>query len=388
MGHSDKDTSTETSSPYRYDPGLGTTASCKSAITYLDGDNGVLRYRGYPIEQLADNTTYLDVAFLILNGELPNAEQSETFAATVRQAGIETLNGPISGLPEALAHLRPMAFLHAATAALAPIDTAGTVDAYVKAAPHLIGSLPLLVAAHAAARHGHAPYEATGDSYTAQFLNARFGVTDHVSTSALDLLLVLHADHEQNCSTTTCRTAASAHADPYHALGAAIGSLAGPLHGGANEEVLVQLETIYASGSVENALQTAKRGEHRLMGFGHRVYKNFDPRATIIRSAAHNLFAHLGTKDPLLDVAVALETAALADDYFVERKLYPNVDFYSGLIYRALGFETSEFTTLFAIGRCCGWLAHGIEQLSDPEQRIIRPRQVYIGGEQRTVRTQ
>ena len=372
---------------YNYDPGLGTTASCKSAITYLDGDLGQLRYRGYPIETIAGHIPFINTAHLLITGELPNNEQSATFESTVLDAGSQASRMPVAALPAVLTRLAPMDFLHAAAVALATPDTDGTIASYKTAAPRIIGALPLLAAAHARHRNALTPVDParieSAAGFTERFLTARFGHADPVATKTLDLLFVLHADHEQNCSTTTCRTAASAKAHPYHAVAAAIGALAGPLHGGANEEVLHQLETIHATGNVADTLAAAKRGEQRLMGFGHRVYKNFDPRATIIRKAAHELFQHMGIDDPLLDIAVELETAALADDYFVTRKLYPNVDFYSGLIYRALGFDGSEFTVLFALGRSCGWLAHGIEQLSDPEQRIVRPRQLYVGPQER-----
>lgn len=373
-----------------YDPGLGSIASCKSSITYLDGENGVLRYRGYPIEEIAGRVSFLDTCFLVLYGELPSAAESVAFANEIATEAADCPRELLDTLPVLLADAKPMAFLQAATASLAASDhsvrRAGDGDAYRQVATRLIACLPLLAAAHARARSGFDRIgELDGFSYVEKFLTARFGVAEDASVAALDLLFVLHADHEQNCSTTAARVAASAHADPYHAVASAIGALAGPLHGGANEEVLIQLAEIGDPANVDSAVQAAKDGSRRLMGFGHRVYKNYDPRATIIREAAHSVLESSGTSDPLLEVAMRLEKAALSDEYFIARKLYPNVDFYSGLIYRALGFNTDEFTVLFALGRCVGWLAHCAEQLDDPEQRIIRPRQIYTGRDQRSV---
>lgn len=373
-----------------YDPGLGSVASCKSHVTFLDGDVGELRYRGYPIEELAGRVPFMDVTYLVLNGEIPTEEESILWREAVDEAARTTPRELLDTLPMLLANATPMTFLQAAAAALGAYDhtprRAGDPEAYRASAANLIGRLPVLAAAHARARGGEDRVtNLEGLSYTERFLTARFGSTNDVFTSAMDLLLVLHADHEQNCSTTAARVVASSQADPYQAVSSAIGALAGPLHGGANEEVLNQLQEIGDVSHVEDAVLKAKSGERRLMGFGHRVYKNYDPRARIIQDAAHKVFQTIGREDPLLEVAIALEKAALEDPYFVERKLYPNVDFYSGLIYRALGFQNEDFTVLFALGRCIGWITHGMEQLADPEQRIIRPRQIYIGAGKRNL---
>ena len=371
-----------------YDPGLGSIAACKSAVTYLDGENGVLLYRGYPIEDLAGRVSFLSVAYLVLHGELPTTDELATFTTEIDEAAAACPRELMDTLPLLLRDATPMAFLHAAASALAAYDSStrrsGDAEAYKRTATKLLGALPLLAAAHGRARIGEERIrDLDGLGFTERFLTARFGETNPIFTEAMDLLFVLHADHEQNCSTTAARVTASSQADVYHTVASAIGALAGPLHGGANEEVLIQLEEIGDVSRVEEAVKLAKSGERRLMGFGHRVYKNYDPRARIIQKAAHQVFEKVGRHDPLLDVAVALEQAALSDPYFVERKLYPNVDFYSGLIYRALGFDSSEFTVLFALGRSIGWVTHGSEQLADKEQRIIRPRQIYIGSARR-----
>jgi len=361
---------------YTYDPGLGNTAACKSSITYLDGDAGVLLYRGYPIEEVASQLSYMEAAYLVLFGEVPNSEQLSTFEKDTSNA-VGNLNVDFySTLVGLFSNSHPMLFLHAAVQTL-PISDGG----FLENAPLFIGALPVLSAMHARTAAGLEPVAWRLDlPFTERLFHARFGFESTTLSTALDLLLLLHADHEQNCSTTAARVIASSQADPRHVVGGALGALAGPLHGGANEEVLVQLqEMLEHGGSTEEILSEAKSGTRRLMGFGHRVYKNFDPRATLIRKAAHDVFEELGITDPLLEIATNLEKAALADDYFVSRKLYPNVDFYSGLIYRALGFSNNEFTPLFGIGRCPGWLAHANEQRSDAEQRIIRPQQIYVG---------
>ena len=375
-----------------YDPAFFSTASCSSGITYLDGDAGILRYRGYPIEQLAEKSTFLEVAYLLLNGELPTTDELSkwTFDVTHHTMIHENMRKRFVDGFHHNAH--PMGMFISSLAALGTFyDDAKDIfnkPALDRQTLRLIAKVPTLAAmAYRFSKGLPFVYPDNSLSYGANFLNMMFKVGDDYSVDpvlarAMDLLFILHADHEQNCGTTAMRVVASSHADPYSAAAAAASALYGPLHGGANEAVVRMLEEI---GSVENVsafVQSVKDDKGRLMGFGHRVYKNYDPRATIIKEAAHDVFAVTG-KNPLLDVALKLEEVALGDEYFVSRKLYPNVDFYSGLIYQALGFPVEMFTVLFAIPRTAGWLTHFAELLDDKEQKISRPRQRYTGADER-----
>ena len=375
-----------------YDPGFMTTAMTESAITYIDGDAGILRYRGYPIEQLAEKSTYVEVAYLLLHGELPNAEQAQAWEKeityhtyiheNVRKRFLEGFNYD--------AH--PMGMLVSAVAALSTYYKDAKIlddpEILNKQIVRLIAKMPTLAAAaHRFSVGMPFVYPDNSMSYAQNFLSMMWKVAepryepDPILAHALDVLFVLHADHEQNCGTTAMRVAGSSHADPYSATAAATAALYGPRHGGANEAVLKMLVKI---GSVENVpafVETVKQGKTLLEGFGHRVYKNFDPRATIIKKIADDVFSVTG-KNPLLDIALKLEEVALADDYFISRRLYPNVDFYSGLIYQAMGFPVEMFTVLFAIPRTSGWLAHFQELLSQ-DTKIARPRQLYIGSDER-----
>ena len=375
-----------------YDPAFLSTASCSSSITYLDGDAGVLRYRGYPIEQLAEKSNFLEVAYLLLNGELPTAEELDkwTFDVTHHTFIHENMRKRFVDGFHHDAH--PMGMFVSSLAALGTFyDDAKDIfnkQALDRQTLRLIAKVPTLAAmAYRFSMGLPFVYPDNSLSYGANFLNMMFKVgddykVDPVLARAMDLLFILHADHEQNCGTTAMRVIASSNADPYSAAAGAASALYGPLHGGANEAVLHMLQEI---GSVENVpafVQSVKDGKGKLMGFGHRVYKNYDPRATIIKKAAYDVFEVTG-KNPLLDIALKLERTALADEYFISRKLYPNVDFYSGLIYEALGFPADMFTVLFAIPRTAGWLAHYAELLSDKEQKISRPRQRYTGSDER-----
>jgi len=375
-----------------YDPGFMTTAMTESAITYIDGDAGILRYRGYPIEQLAEKSTYVEVAYLLLHGELPNAEQAQAWEKeityhtyiheNVRKRFLEGFNYD--------AH--PMGMLVSAVAALSTYYKDAKIlddpEILNKQIVRLIAKMPTLAAAaHRFSVGMPFVYPDNSMSYAQNFLSMMWKVAepryepDPILAHALDVLFILHADHEQNCGTTAMRVAGSSHADPYSATAAATAALYGPRHGGANEAVLKMLVKI---GSVENVpafVETVKQGKTLLEGFGHRVYKNFDPRATIIKKIADDVFSVTG-KNPLLDIALKLEEVALADDYFISRRLYPNVDFYSGLIYQAMGFPVEMFTVLFAIPRTSGWLAHFQELLSQ-DTKIARPRQLYIGSDER-----
>ncbi len=375
-----------------YDPAFVSTASCASSITYVDGDRGILRYRGYPIEQLAEQSSYLEVAYLLLHGELPDKGQ---FEAWRHEISIHTY------VHENVKHFmqqfhydaHPMGILVSTVAALSTFypDAKRIFDRDVRAKQivRLIAKMPTLAAfAHRFSVGMPFVYPDNSLDYTSNFLSMMWRVAeprfevDPVLARALDLLFILHADHEQNCSTTAMRIVASSHADPYSAAAAAAAALYGPLHGGANEAVIQMLERIGSVDRVPAFIDEVKRGESRLMGFGHRVYKNYDPRARIIKRTADEVFAVVGS-NPLLDIALALEEVALSDDYFIERRLYPNVDFYSGMIYQAAGFPREMFTVLFAIPRTAGWLAHWVELLSDPSQRIARPRQQYVGPSER-----
>ncbi len=374
------------------DNGFGNTASTTSAITYVDGDNGLLRYRGYPIEQLAEHSSFYEVAYLLIYGNLPSATDLLTFENNILRHTMvhEDLRRFIDVFPSA-AH--PMPVLSSAVSALSTFYQ-DSLDPFDEEQVHistirLLAKMPTL-AAYAYKNSMGQPYLYPDNSQglVENFLRLTFGVpfekyeVDPVMTKAMDLLFILHADHEQNCSTSTVRMVGSSHANLFASVSAGINALFGPLHGGANQAVLEMLEEIHSSGmNVNEFIRKVKDKEDgvRLMGFGHRVYKNYDPRATIIKKVAHEVLEKLNVNDPLFDIARRLEEAALSDDYFVSRKLYPNVDFYTGLIYRAMGFPTQMFTVLFALGRLPGWIAQWREMIEDPTTRINRPRQVYTG---------
>jgi citrate synthase len=372
-----------------YDPAFLSTAACASAVTYLDGDAGILRYRGYPIEQLAEYSTYLEVAYLLLNGELPTADQLQKWTYEVIHHTFLHDNVRKRFMEGFHYDAHPMGMFVSGLAALSTyyLEAKDIFDQETrnKQVLRLIAKTPTLAAyCHKFSVGMPTVYPDNSLSYTENFLNMTFKVGDDYEISpvlarALDVLFILHADHEQNCGTTAMRVVGSAHADPFIACSAAASALYGPLHGGANEAVVRMLSEI---GSVENVpgfIGDVKAGKGRLMGFGHRVYKNYDPRATIIKQTAYDVFEVMG-RNPLLDIALKLEEAALNDDYFKSRKLYPNVDFYSGLIYQAMDFPVDMFTVLFAIPRTSGWLAHWVELLGDKEQKIARPRQAYVGA--------
>lgn len=383
---------------FTYDSGYTATASCKSAITYIDGDNGVLLYRGYPIEQLSEKSTYVEVAYALINGDLPTAEQLAGFEAELTAEA--TVDASINALIASFdkdAH--PMAILAAAIAQLSAKyhNTLNLADEGQRrqAAIRLIAKVPTLSALiyrHGKGLPANSPDLSLG--YVARFLKQTFESADGQYeinadvVKALDLLFILHADHEQNASTSTVRLVGSTGANPYASVAAGVTALWGPAHGGANEAVLKMLEEIGTADNVESAVLKAKdkTSGFRLMGFGHRVYKNFDPRAKVIGVMTKKVLDQLGIADPLLDVAVKLEQAALNDEYFVARKLYPNVDFYSGIIYKALNIPTELFTVMFALGRTSGWVSHWLEQQVDPEMKIGRPRQVYTGSPVRDVK--
>jgi citrate synthase len=375
-----------------YDPAFMQTASCKSAITYLDGEAGILRYRGYPIEQLAERSTFLEVAYLLVHGELPSVSQLETWIHDVTHHTFIHENMRKRFVDGFHYDAHPMGMFVSATAALGTFypDAKDIFDPDVryKQILRLIAKTPTIAAMCYRFSVG-LPFVLPNNAlnYSTNFINMMFRVADDyevdpVLAKALDLLFILHADHEQNCGTTTMRVVGSAHADPYSAAAAAAAALYGPLHGGANEAVVRMLTEIGSYENVPAFIESVKAGEGRLMGFGHRVYKHYDPRAQIIKRAADQVFEITG-KNPLLDIALKLEEVALHDDYFVSRKLYPNVDFYSGLIYQALGFPVDMFTVLFAIPRTAGWLAHWVELLGDKDQKIARPRQWYEGSGER-----
>jgi citrate synthase len=376
---------------FTYDSGFTATASCKSAITYIDGDNGVLLYRGYPIEQLASQSSFLEVAYLLMNGELPTKAEFETFEHEVTHHTMmhESLKNFLGGFHY---DAHPMAMLAGTVASLSAFyhDTLDLEDPQQRrqAAIRLIAKVPTLAAAAYRYSIGWPiRYPRNNLEYVSRFLHMMFEVPSEplelnpVVAKALDLLFILHADHEQNASTSTVRLVGSTGANPYASVAAGITALWGPAHGGANEAVLKMLEEIGDPKNVASAVAKAKDKESgfRLMGFGHRVYKNFDPRAKIIREMTHKVLGELGVDDPLLEVAMRLEEAALQDEYFIQRKLYPNVDFYSGIIYKALKIPTEMFTVMFAIGRTAGWVSHWLEQQVDPEAKIGRPRQIYTG---------
>ena len=376
---------------FTYDSGFTATASCKSAITYIDGDNGVLLYRGYPIEQLAKHSSFLEVSYLLMNGELPSPTEFAKFEHEVTHHTMmhESLKNFLHGFHY---DAHPMAMLAGTVASLSAFyhDTLDLEDPEQRrlAAIRLLAKMPTLAAAAYRYSIGWPiRYPRNNLEYVDRFLHMMFEVPSEplelnpVVAKALDLLFILHADHEQNASTSTVRLVGSTGANPYASVAAGITALWGPAHGGANEAVLKMLEEIGTPDKVETAIAKAKDKESgfRLMGFGHRVYKNFDPRAKIIREMTHKVLGELGVDDPLLEVAMKLEEAALKDEYFIQRKLYPNVDFYSGIIYKALKIPTEMFTVMFAIGRTAGWVSHWLEQQVDPEAKIGRPRQIYTG---------
>jgi citrate synthase len=375
-----------------YDPAFMNTASCKSAITYIDGDVGILRYRGIPIEQLAEKSTYLETAYLIFYGELPTAAQLATWTHEITYHTF--LHENIKHLMEAFRYdAHPMGMFISVVAALSTFypeaRNVKDVNARMKQIYRLIAKVPTIAAF--SYRHNRGlPYVYPDNdlSYTGNFLamldkmSEPKYVSNPVKERALDVLFILHADHEQNCGTNAMRAIGSSMTDPYSAMAGAAAALYGPLHGGANEEVLRMLNAIGNVKNVPAFIEKVKKGEGRLMGFGHRVYKNYDPRAKIIKKTADEVFAVTGV-NPLLEIALELERIALQDDYFVSRKLYPNVDFYSGLIYEALGFPVEFFPVLFAIPRTVGWLAQWVELVNDSDQKIARPRQIYTGYDER-----
>ncbi|CAN5630844.1 citrate synthase [soil metagenome] len=375
-----------------YDPAFTSTAATTSSITELDGDNGILRYRGYPIEVLAEKSTYLEVAYLLIHGELPTAEQFKVWRHDITYHTFIHENVRKRFMEGFHHDAHPMGMLVSAVAALSTFyDNAKDIhdpSVRMKQIVRLIAKMPTLAAAtHRCSVGMPFVYPDNSLDFAANFLSMMWKVADPrfdanpALAHALDVLFILHADHEQNCSTTAMRTVGSAHADPYSATAAAAAALYGPRHGGANEAVIRMLTEIGSIDEVDGFIASVKEGKGRLQGFGHRVYKNYDPRARIVKEVADDVFAVTG-HNPLLDIALKLEEVALADDYFVSRKLYPNVDFYSGLIYQAMGFPIEMFPVLFAIPRTSGWLAHW-KELLEQEQRIARPRQIYVGHEQR-----
>ena len=382
-----------------YDQGFVNTASTKSAITFIDGAEGVLRHRGYPIEQLAGHKSFLETAYLLIYSELPTPDELSNFEDRIRRHTLvhEDLKNLFHAMPQT-AH--PMAVLAAGVTALSTFyqDSLNPHDAdqVELSTIRLLAKLPVLAAyAHKNSLGQALLYPDNSLSYVENFLRLTFGnaaedyVQNPVVTKALDTLLVLHADHEQNCSTSTVRLVGSSQANLFASISSGINALFGPLHGGANEAVLEMLSHIRDSGeSVEKFVQRVKNKEDgvRLMGFGHRVYKSFDPRAKIVKATADRVLAELGVSDPLLDIAKELEAAALGDSYFIERKLYPNVDFYTGVIYKAMGFPPRMFTALFAMGRLPGWIAHWREMNTDPATKIGRPQQIYVGEPQRDLK--
>ncbi|NKX53743.1 citrate synthase [Arthrobacter mobilis] len=379
-----------------FDPGFMNTAATASAITYIDGDAGVLRYRGYPIEQLAEHSNFLEVSYLLIYGNLPTPSELEAFDHRIRRHTLlhEELKGFFNGFPR---DAHPMPVLSSAVSALStfyqdsldPFDDEQVELSTIR----LMAKLPVIAAyAHKKSIGQALLYPDNSMNLVENFLRLSFGLAaepyelDPTVVKALDLLLILHADHEQNCSTSTVRLVGSSNANMFASISAGINALFGPLHGGANEAVLNMLRQIQATGQTpEQFMEKVKNKEEgvRLMGFGHRVYKNYDPRARLVKYTAHEILDKLGGNDELLDIALRLEEKALADDYFIERKLYPNVDFYTGLIYKAMGFPEKMFTVLFAIGRLPGWIAQWREMIKDPQTKIGRPRQLYVGEHER-----
>jgi citrate synthase len=374
-----------------YDPAFMNTASCRSAITFIDGDRGILRYRGYPIEQLAEHCTFLEVAYLLIEGELPTAAQLDKWVHDITYHTYVHTN--ITKFLESFRYdAHPMGVLLGAVGALSTFypeakDIEDPANRYIQRV-RLIAKMPTLAAF--AFRHSRGlPYEFPRNDlgYIGNFVNMTFNIggqhqPNPVLQKALEILLILHADHEQNCSTSAVRSVGSSHVDPFSAVAAGIAALYGPLHGGANEAVLTMLDEIGDKKNIPAFIEKVKGGADKLMGFGHRVYKSYDPRAKLIKKVAYDVFNQTGL-NPKLEIALELEKIALEDEYFIKRKLYPNVDFYSGLIYQAMGYPTDYFTVLFALGRTPGWLAQWEEMLKDKEQKISRPRQVYVGAAQR-----
>ena len=374
-----------------YDPAYMNTASCRSAITFIDGDKGILRYRGYPIDQLAEKSTFLEVAYLLAEGELPNKAQLDKWTNDIRYHTYVHTN-VIKFLEGFRYDAHPMGMLLGAVGALSTFyPDAKHIDdpanRYIQRV-RLMAKLPTLAAF--AFRHNRGlPYDFPRNDldYIANFVNMTFSIggkhePNPVLQRALEILLILHADHEQNCSTSAVRSVGSSHVDPFSAVSAGIAALYGPLHGGANEAVLTMLDEIGSKKNIPAFIEKVKNGEGRLMGFGHRVYKSYDPRAKLIKETADKVFAETGM-NPKPEIALELERIALEDEYFIKRKLYPNVDFYSGLIYQAMGYPTDYFTVLFAVGRLPGWLAQWEEMLMDKDQKIARPRQIYTGKDER-----
>jgi citrate synthase len=375
-----------------YDPAYMNTASCRSEITFLDGEAGVLEYRGYPIEQLAEKSTYLEVAYLLVNGDLPTAKQLEEWIGEIT---IHTfVHENVKGFMQGFRHdAHPMGMLLGSVGALSTFypdanDIKDPENRHIQTI-RLIAKMPTLAAF--AYRHNMGmPYVYPDNdlAYSGNFLSMMYKMTelkyepDPRLARALDILFILHADHEQNCSTSAVRSVGSSQVDPYSAIAAGVAALYGPLHGGANEAVLRMLKRIESKENIPDFIKGVKEGDERLMGFGHRVYKNYDPRAKIIKKATEDVFEVTG-KNPLLEIATELEKIALEDEYFVKRKLYPNVDFYSGLIYEAMGLPVAMFPVMFAIGRTSGWIAQWLEMVQDSEQKIARPRQIYTGGRER-----
>lgn len=387
-----------TTSAITYDPGYGNTGSCKSAITFIDGEKGILRYRGYPIEELAGKVKFPCVAYLLIHGELPTKEQKIKWRSDLtRHSFIH--EGQISFFNSFPVSAHPMNILSAMISTMTSFypeedDDNENIDLSIL---RLIGQVKTIAAySYKKSIGGPFLYPISELSYSANFLRMMFGMPSEyyevpeIVEKALDMLLILHADHEQNCSTSAVRMVGSSKANIYASMSTGVNALWGRLHGGANQAVLEMLEMIQQDGGGHKKyIELAKKKDSgfRLMGFGHRVYKNFDPRAIMLRKACDNVLQELGINDPLLDLAKDLESAVLEDDYFAERKLYPNVDFYSGVIYRALGIPTDMFTVLFAIGRMPGWIAHWLEMREDPDGRIHRPRQIYIGPQKRHLPT-
>ncbi|GAB4406187.1 MAG: citrate synthase [Bryobacter sp.] len=377
-----------------YDPAFLNTVACNSAITYIDGDAGILLYRGYPIEQLAEKKTFLDVAYLLFYGELPTADQVAAFEERIERHTF--IHENTKKFMEGFRYdAHPMGMLVSSLAALSTFypDARNVSDPATRElmAIRLLAKAPTLAAY--AFRHSNGlpfVYPDNDLTYTSNFMSMLWKMSEPkyepnpVLTRALDILFILHADHEQNCSTSTMRMVGSSQADPFLSLAAAAAALSGPLHGGANEEVLRMIDEIGSVDNIPDFIASVKRGERRLMGFGHRVYKNYDPRAKVVRETAESVFAVTG-RNPKVDIAREIEKIALGDEYFVKRRLYPNVDFYSGIIYEAMGFRPEMFTVLFAIPRTAGWLAHWLEQSSDGDTKISRPRQVYTGAGVRQV---
>jgi citrate synthase len=374
-----------------YDPAFMNTASCRSAITYIDGDRGVLRYRGFPIEQMAEHATFLEVAYLLAEGELPNAAELERWTSDVKYHTYVHTN-IIKFLEGFRYNAHPMGMLLGAVSALSTFypdakDIGDPAQRYIQRV-RLMAKIPTIAAF--IFRHSRGlPYVFPRNDldYIGNYVNMMFSIggrhePNRVLQRALEILLILHADHEQNCSTSAVRSVGSSHVDPFSAVSAGIAALYGPLHGGANEAVLLMLDEIGSKKDIPAFIDRVKQGKGRLMGFGHRVYKSYDPRAKLIKKTAYEVFEQTGM-NPKLEVALELERIALEDEYFVSRKLYPNVDFYSGLIYQAMGYPTDYFTVLFAVGRLPGWLSQWEEMLGDKDQKISRPRQIYTGQDER-----